>query len=92
MLIRRARQSTCGNPALVGCCVFQPIVNIQVTREGSGPGGDAVTAVEKAALIAGVSQLVLGVLHRRLDSTCVVFVECEGETWGWGGVAGAAAR
>jgi hypothetical protein len=24
MLVRRARRSTCGNPALVRCCVFQP--------------------------------------------------------------------
>ena len=35
-----------------------PIVNIQITREGSGPGRDAATAEEKAALIRGVSQLL----------------------------------
>ena len=28
-----------------------PIVTIQLTREGSGPGRDAVTAEEKATLI-----------------------------------------
>jgi 4-oxalocrotonate tautomerase len=36
-----------------------PIVTIQITREGSGPGRPAVTADEKAKLIAGVSQLLL---------------------------------
>ena len=63
-----------------------PIVNIQVTREGSGPGRDAVTAEEKAALIAGVSQLLLDVLHKPLDSTFVVIEEVELENWGWGGL------
>ena len=46
-----------------------PIVTIQVTREGSGPGRSSVTADEKASLIAGVSQLLLDVLHKPLDST-----------------------
>ena len=41
-----------------------PIVTIQVTREGSGPGRSSVTADEKAQLIAGVSQLLLDVLHK----------------------------
>ncbi len=44
-----------------------PIVTIQVTREGSGPGRDSVTPEEKAALIAGVSQLLLDVLHKPLE-------------------------
>jgi 4-oxalocrotonate tautomerase len=63
-----------------------PIVTIQVTREGSGPGRDAVTAQEKASLIAGVSQLLLDVLHKPLDSTFVVIEEVELENWGWGGL------
>lgn len=63
-----------------------PIVTIQVTREGSGPGRDAVTADEKAALIAGVSQLLRAVLHKPLDSTFVVIEEVEPENWGWGGL------
>jgi 4-oxalocrotonate tautomerase len=62
-----------------------PIVTIQVTREGSGPGRDAVTADEKAALIAGVSELLRAVLHKPLDSTFVVIEEVEPENWGWGG-------
>ena len=60
-----------------------PIVTIRVTREGSGPGRTSVTAKEKASLIAGVSQLLLDVLHKPLDST---IEEVELENWGWGGL------
>lgn len=63
-----------------------PIVTIQVTREGSAPGRPSVTAEEKAALIAGVSQVLLDVLHKPLDSTFVVIEEVELENWGWGGL------
>ncbi|MFL9966554.1 4-oxalocrotonate tautomerase family protein [Paraburkholderia sediminicola] len=63
-----------------------PIVTIQVTREGSKPGSDSVTADEKAALIGGVSQLLLDVLNKPLDSTFVVIQEVETENWGWGGL------
>lgn len=63
-----------------------PMVNIQVTREGSAPGRSAVTAEEKARLIAGVSQLLLEVLGKPLDSTFVVIQEVELENWGWGGL------
>jgi len=63
-----------------------PIVTIQVTREGSGPGRDAVTSEEKAKLIAGVSQLLLDVLGKPLDSTFVVIDEVPLENWGWGGL------
>jgi 4-oxalocrotonate tautomerase len=63
-----------------------PIVNIQVTREGSAPGRDSVTAEEKAALIAGVSQVLLDVLHKPLESTFVVIEEVDTDNWGWGGL------
>jgi 4-oxalocrotonate tautomerase len=63
-----------------------PIVTIQVTREGSGPGRDSVTPEEKASLIAGVSQLLLDVLHKPLEATFVVIEEVETENWGWGGL------
>ncbi len=63
-----------------------PIVTIQVTREGSAPGRDSVTTEEKAALIAGVSQLLLDVLHKPLEATFVVIEEVELENWGWGGL------
>ena len=39
-----------------------------------------------ASLIAGVSQLLLDVLHKPLDSTFVVIEEVELENWGWGGL------
>lgn len=63
-----------------------PIVTIQVTREGSGPGRDSVTSDEKASLIAGVSQLLLDVLHKPLEATFVVIEVVETENWGWGGL------
>jgi 4-oxalocrotonate tautomerase len=63
-----------------------PIVTIQVTREGSGPGRDAATAEEKAALIKGVSELLRDVLNKPLDSTFVVIEEVPLENWGWGGL------
>lgn len=63
-----------------------PIVNIQVTREGTAPDRTSVTAEEKAKLIAGVSQLLLDVLNKPLDSTFVVIEEVELENWGWGGL------
>lgn len=63
-----------------------PIVTIQVTREGSKPGNPAVTADEKAALISGVSQVLLDVLNKPLEATFVVIQEVETENWGWGGL------
>lgn len=63
-----------------------PIVNIQITREGTAPGRHATTAEEKAALIKGVSELLLDVLNKPLDSTFVVIDEVELENWGWGGL------
>jgi 4-oxalocrotonate tautomerase len=63
-----------------------PIVTIQVTREGNKPGTDAVTADEKAQLIAGVSELLRDVLNKPLEATFVVIQEVELENWGWGGL------
>ncbi|NIK71169.1 MULTISPECIES: 4-oxalocrotonate tautomerase family protein [unclassified Paenibacillus] len=63
-----------------------PIVNIQVTREGTTPGRDSVTAEEKAALIKGVSELLLNVLNKPLESTFVVIEEVDTDNWGWGGL------
>jgi len=63
-----------------------PIVTIQVTRESPTPGATAVTAAEKAALIKGVSELLLNVLRKPLDSTFVVIEEVDLDDWGWGGL------
>ena len=63
-----------------------PIVTIQITREGTEPGADAPTPEEKAALIKGVSQLLLDVLKKPLESTFVVIDEVDTGNWGWGGL------
>jgi 4-oxalocrotonate tautomerase len=63
-----------------------PIVTIQVTREGTAPGRASVSAEEKAALIKGVSELLLEVLKKPLESTFVVIEEVDTENWGWGGL------
>lgn len=63
-----------------------PYINIKVTREGTAAGRSAITEEEKAALIAGASQLMLDVLHKPLDSTFVVIDEVPTENWGWGGL------
>lgn len=63
-----------------------PIVTIQITREGSAPGRDAATAEEKAQLIAGVSQVLLDVLHKPPENTFVIIEEVSLDNWGRGGV------
>ena len=63
-----------------------PMVNIQITREGTGPGRNAATAEEKAAVIRGVSQVLLDVLKKPLDATFVVIEEVELENGGVGGL------
>jgi 4-oxalocrotonate tautomerase len=63
-----------------------PIVTVQVTREGTAPGRNSVSAEEKAAVIAGVSQVLLDVLNKPLESTYVVIEEVELDNWGWGGL------
>lgn len=69
-----------------------PFVNIKVTREGTATGRSSVTPEEKAALIKGVSELLLHVLNKPLDSTFVVIDEVEMENWGWGGLPAAEFR
>ena len=63
-----------------------PIVTIQVTREGTQPGVNSVTAEQKAQLIKGASQLLLDVLNKPLTATFVVIEQVETEDWGWGGL------
>ena len=63
-----------------------PIVTIQVTREGTKPGADSVTAEEKAALIKGASELLRDVLNKPLESTFVIIEEVATDNWGWGGL------
>jgi 4-oxalocrotonate tautomerase len=63
-----------------------PIVTVQVTREGTTPDRNSVTAEEKAAIIKGVSQVLLDVLNKPLESTYVVIEEVDLDNWGWGGL------
>lgn len=56
-----------------------PYVNIQVTREG-------VTASQKAALIKGVTDLLVNVLQKSPATTMVVIDEVDLENWGVGGL------
>ncbi|KPH06247.1 4-oxalocrotonate tautomerase family protein (plasmid) [Rhizobium acidisoli] len=63
-----------------------PIVTVQVTREGTTPDRASVTSEEKAAIIAGVSQVMLDVLNKPLESTYVVIEEVDLDNWGWGGL------
>ena len=63
-----------------------PIVTIQVTREGTKPGVDSVTAEEKAAPNKGASEL-LDVLKKALDATFVIIEEVDMDNWGFGGLA-----
>ena len=63
-----------------------PYVNIKVTREGTAPGQSSTTPAQKAALIKGVSELLLQVLNKPLSATFVVIDEVELESWGVGGL------
>lgn len=56
-----------------------PYVNIKVTREG-------VTAEQKAALIKGTTDLLVGILGKNPATTFVVIDEVELEDWGVGGL------
>ena len=63
-----------------------PIVTVQVTREGTTPDRNSVSVEEKAAIIKGVSQVLLDVLNKPLESTYVVIEEVDLDNWGWGGL------
>jgi 4-oxalocrotonate tautomerase len=63
-----------------------PIVTVQLTREGTEPGVDHVTAEQKAAIYKGMSEVLRDVLGKPLDWTWVIFQEVDMENWGWGGL------
>lgn len=56
-----------------------PYVNIKVTREG-------VTKNQKAALIKGVTELLVDILDKSPATTFVVIDEVELVDWGVGGL------
>jgi 4-oxalocrotonate tautomerase len=55
-----------------------PYVNIRVTREG-------VTREQKAALIAGTTELLERILNKDPATTFVVIDEIDTDNWGVGG-------
>lgn len=69
-----------------------PIVTVQVTREGTSADRTSVSPEEKAAIISGVSEVLLNVLNKPLDSTYVIIEEVELDNWGWGGLPAAQYR
>ena len=56
-----------------------PYVNIKITREGATPA-------QKAALIKGVTDLLVDVLDKSPATTVVVIDEIEMDNWGIGGL------
>ncbi|MGA2638106.1 tautomerase family protein [Methylocella sp.] len=56
-----------------------PIVNIKITREGATPE-------QKAALIQGVTDVLVKVLNKSPAATFVVIDEVDLENWGVGGL------
>lgn len=55
-----------------------PYVNIKITRENNTPE-------QKAALIRGVTQLLVDVLGKNPQTTVVVIDEVDTDNWGIGG-------
>ena len=56
-----------------------PYVNIKITKEG-------VTPAQKAALMKGVTELLVSVLNKDPATTFVVIDEVEAEDWAIGGI------
>lgn len=55
-----------------------PYVNIKITKEGA-------TADQKAALIKGVTQLLVDILGKNPQTTVVTIDEVQTDNWGIGG-------
>lgn len=56
-----------------------PIVNIKIARDGA-------TREQKAALIKGVTDVLVNVLNKSPNGTFVVIDEVDLENWGVGGL------
>ena len=62
-----------------------PFVNIRITRDGATPE-------QKAALIKGVTQLLVDVLDKNPQTTVVIIDEVDTDNWGIGGESVSARR
>lgn len=56
-----------------------PYINVKITKEG-------VTAEQKQAIIAGMTQVLVDVLGKNPATTVVVIDEVEMDNWGLGGL------
>jgi 4-oxalocrotonate tautomerase len=64
-----------------------PLVTIRIARRAT-----PTTAEQKAALIAGVTDVVQAVLDKRRDSVTVIIDEVDPDNWGEGGLTVTSAR
>ena len=64
-----------------------PLVTIRIARRAT-----PTTAEQKAALIAGVTDVVQAVLDKRRDSVTVIIDEVDPDNWGEGGQTVTCAR
>jgi 4-oxalocrotonate tautomerase len=55
-----------------------PYVNIRITRDGA-------SAEQKAALVKGVTDLLMRVLNKNPATTIVIIDEVDTDNWGLGG-------
>jgi 4-oxalocrotonate tautomerase len=56
-----------------------PYVNVKITKEG-------LTREKKAALVSGITDLLVEVLGKRPEHTHIVIDEVDDENWGYAGV------
>jgi 4-oxalocrotonate tautomerase len=59
-----------------------PLVTLRIARRAT-----PTTAEQKAALIAGITDVVQAVLDKRRESVTVIIDEVDADNWGEGGVA-----
>ncbi|HET9975978.1 MAG TPA: 4-oxalocrotonate tautomerase family protein [Burkholderiaceae bacterium] len=64
-----------------------PLVTLRIARRAT-----PTTAAQKAALIAGITDVVQTVLDKRRESVTVIIDEVDADNWGEGGVAVTALR
>lgn len=50
------------------------------------PDRNSVSVEEKAAIIKGVSEVLLNILNKPLETSYVVIEEVDLDSWGWGGL------
>ena len=64
-----------------------PFVNIKIAREGDG-----ITVEQKAAVLRGVTDVLVRVLNKNPERTFVVIEEIDPDNWGFAGDSVTAVR